>query len=161
MKNRWIIFIATIITITIFVNIGYSVPAPQRLALNHETKECAMYWAGDEFTYYELPRGWKSYYINYTSGFVETEIGNCSINPRTNGFEECCNQLGYTFVSGNIGETTKEKLPTGGLGEALLGWIVIGGLVFLFIIVPIIVISLITIIIYFVIVRKGKKGKKK
>jgi hypothetical protein len=146
-KYYWIVGI--LFAISIFVNIGYSVPAPQRLALNHETNECAMYWAGDEFTYYELPSGWKSYYIDYDSGFVETEIGSCNITPRTEnpGYEECCNQLGYTYIPGNIGKKTGERImPTSGI--------------FLFVIVPVTVISLIAIVIYFIF-RKKKRGKNK
>jgi len=37
-------------------------PAPWGIALNHETKECAGYWGGDEYKGYPLPAGWTAYY---------------------------------------------------------------------------------------------------
>ena len=109
------------------IPLGYSVPAPRRLALNHETKECGMYWAGDEFTRYELPSGWKSYEINYTSGLVKTEVGNCIINLRseTSIFKECCEQLGYTYIPGNIGEKAGRSPLPGLIFSLRLVWIAI------------------------------------
>lgn len=39
--------------------IAFCAPAPSVLVVNHSAKQCAMYWSGDEFVYYELPSGWK------------------------------------------------------------------------------------------------------
>jgi len=138
--------IFTIIMLVIFADIAYSAPASQSLALNHETKECAMYWAGDEFVNYNLPSDWKSYYIDYTNGTVKTEIGNCNVTPRydTPGFEECCNQLGYTYIPGNIGKDYSTGYPEIILLESPVFWFII------------IAISLIILFFYF-----RKKGKKK
>jgi hypothetical protein len=84
-------------------------PAPWGLALNHETKECAGYWAGDEFVAYGLPEGWKAYYPAYDSsssaeqwGKIKTEVGECNFQIQKE--EACCAELGYKYVSDNIGK---------------------------------------------------------
>lgn len=100
-----------LISLLIFVllsDIVFSKPMPWGIALNHEVKECAGYWGGDEFTSYALPSGWKNYYPDYSKYeetgrlIIETEIGNCDFS--TGNEEDCCNQLGYTFVAQNIGK---------------------------------------------------------
>lgn len=86
------------------ITLVYAAPAIWGLALNRETKECAGYWPGDEFTRYKLPTGWKSYRPNYEKGnLIETEIGICKFTNH-NDMKECCNQLGYSYVSNNIGK---------------------------------------------------------
>jgi hypothetical protein len=80
-------------------------PAPWGIALNHSTKECAGYWAGDEYISYHLPPDWEMYYPD-SNNMITTEVGSCQwsdldYETRT---EKCCQQLGYSFVSGNIGE---------------------------------------------------------
>ena len=91
-----------IVAFSISIVTVYSAPAPWGLALNHETKECAGYWAGDEFSYYELPDGWEAYYPSLPNNSIEIETGQCNFRYRE--YEGCCNQLGYTYVSENIGE---------------------------------------------------------
>ncbi|MFA5985928.1 MAG: hypothetical protein WC819_01095 [Parcubacteria group bacterium] len=89
-------------------------PAPWGLALNMETKECAGYWAGDEFVAYHLPEGWKAYYPTYDAdsnslwSTITTDAGECAFQMRKE--EACCMELGYAFVSRNIGEGHMEKL---------------------------------------------------
>ena len=77
-------------------------PSPPGIALNHGTKECGDYRGGDEFGTYILPAEWEIYYPR-NDGLIQTEIGSCqwSGNRAT---ENCCQQLGYTYVPGNIGE---------------------------------------------------------
>ncbi len=86
------------------VTIVVAAPSMQGIALNQETEQCARYWSGDEFRRYTLPEGWVSYYPNYDSEleifFITTPIGECDFSD---GIENCCNQLGYYFVEGNIG----------------------------------------------------------
>jgi len=106
MKKIYILIVLGVLFLSI--NFVYSAPAPWGIALNHETKQCAGYWMGDEFWQYELPSGWKAYYPNYTryqeTGklIIETEIGEC--NFWRGNESECCNQLGYGFVKRNIGK---------------------------------------------------------
>jgi hypothetical protein len=89
-------------------------PAPWGLAINTETKECAGFWAGDEFVAYKLPEGWKAYYPTYDSSSqsrwsnVQTEVGECSFQIRKE--EACCMELGYKYISDNIGKDQKTIL---------------------------------------------------
>jgi len=93
-------------------NLVQAVPLPWGIALNHETKECAGYWAGDEFTHHELPSGWKAYYPDYESYnettdliTIETDIGTFNLTSFHSGewHYKFCNETGYTYVSQNIG----------------------------------------------------------
>ena len=140
-----LLLLTILFSFSIVANMVYSSPAPQRLALNHETKECAMYWAGDEFVNYDLPSGWKSYNIDYTTDIVKTEIGDCNLSIRSDipGFEECCNQFGYTYISGNIGKGYSTGYPESILLESPVFWFII------------IILSLIILFFYFR--RRGKK----
>jgi hypothetical protein len=78
-------------------------PAMWGIALNQETQECAGYWSGDEFTHYPLPSGWKAYYPD-EDGLIHTDIGVCRLPA-----QDCCQQLGDTFVAENIGKEHKTK----------------------------------------------------
>ena len=85
-------------------------PAPYGIAINYETKECAGYWGGDEFVYYTLPAGWVEYYPD-DNGLIQTEIGACEYGWNYNDtVEDCCNELGYTYVSENIGKDSGQRI---------------------------------------------------
>ena len=80
-------------------------PVPRALALNHQTKQCAGFWGGDEWAHYDLPSGWKAYYPDHD--FVQTEVGSCQLSGEWKAsVEKCCKELGYTYVSDNIGTQT-------------------------------------------------------
>ena len=89
-------------------------PAQRFFALNHETKQCAGYWGGDEYVTYELPSQWVifEYKLQYskesTSFEVETDIGTCQVpwEGQINSEKSCCSELGYTYTSENIGIRT-------------------------------------------------------
>ncbi|MEX2017157.1 MAG: hypothetical protein WD876_01660 [Candidatus Pacearchaeota archaeon] len=84
-------------------NISQAAPARWGIAINSETKECAGYWAGDEFSRYILPSGWESFYPDYEKGsIIETDFGECNFTRYDE--EQCCKSLGLTFVSSNIGK---------------------------------------------------------
>ena len=76
-------------------------PAPWGIAINTETHECAGYWSGDEFSHIPLPEGWDAYYPDFEEGnaTISTPIGSCTFDSE----EMCCQQLGYEYVSDNIG----------------------------------------------------------
>ncbi len=102
--KRFVVTIASALLIasTIFA------PLPWNIALNHDTKQCAGYWGGDEFVTYELPAEWKTFQFQYSETFIsaETDIGTCKVakDGLSVSLEEaCCSQLGYTFVAENIG----------------------------------------------------------
>jgi hypothetical protein len=83
-------------------------PLPYYLAINYATKQCGEYWGGDEFVTYKLPPGWNTYEYQYSASnwSVETPSGTCSVPQslaRSSFAEVCCSQLGYTYVSNNIG----------------------------------------------------------
>ena len=80
-------------------------PAPWGIALNISSEQCAGYWAGDEYISYHLPSGWQVYYPD-GDNMINTEVGSCQWLDLDyeNRAEKCCQQLGYTFISGNIGE---------------------------------------------------------
>jgi len=98
------VILLTLALFLISITLVKAAPAMWGLALNPETKECAGYWLGDEFKQYDLPIGWSSYYPNYEKGnIIETDFGNCTFVIE-NDMGDCCKQLGYTYVSNNIGK---------------------------------------------------------
>jgi hypothetical protein len=88
-------------------------PGPWGIALNHQTRECAGFWPGDEFVAYHLPDGWKPYFPKYDpktgATSLETEAGSCDYK-RKGDEGKCCSQLGYVYVSDNIGKGRKTIL---------------------------------------------------
>jgi hypothetical protein len=103
-----------IVSFVVFgISFAKAAPGPWGIALNTETKECAGFWPGDEFVAYNLPDGWKAYFPKYDpeSGetSLETEIGNCDFK-RKGDEEKCCQQLGYKYISDNIGAGQKTIL---------------------------------------------------
>ncbi|MCX6802801.1 MAG: hypothetical protein NT067_06860 [Candidatus Diapherotrites archaeon] len=70
-------------------------PLPQALAINPQTKECGIFWGGDEIlVYYDLPAGWEAYYWDDNS--FTTPYGKCT----TSSIYNCCSELGFNFVQG-------------------------------------------------------------
>jgi hypothetical protein len=88
--------------------IMFIAPAPWGIVLNSQTKECGEYWGGDEYFSYALSDRWKEYYPD-NEGLVHTEVGSCNYYE---GAENCCRQLGYTYIPGNIGEERGYKVPS-------------------------------------------------
>jgi hypothetical protein len=108
-----IIFFLVIISVAIIgASFSKAAPAPWGIALNIETKECAGFWPGDEFVAYALPAGWKSYFPKYDPETqittLATNIGECDFKIQEE--EKCCQQLGYSYVSDNIGKDQKTIL---------------------------------------------------
>lgn len=100
------IFLVLFLFLTSFIsNFSSAAPAPWGVALNHDTRQCAGYWAGDEFTHYSLPEGWKDYYFD--SELREgLEVNDCLKNTQEGDYdyENCCAKINYEYVSDNIGE---------------------------------------------------------
>jgi hypothetical protein len=107
-------------------------PAPWGIALNHETKECGGYWAGDEYGSSELPDGWQDHYPDF-EGTIETDIGTCSFGRGPSGDAEgCCQELGYTYAGPSIGKARMSPLlglTLGGLACAGLAVLLVTGLI--------------------------------
>jgi len=82
----------------------------KKIALNDKTRQCGIFWAGDENTSYDLPRGWTAYnyQLSDTETFVETPAGMCTLSePWTLNLQSCCSRLGYSYVPNNVGVEVK------------------------------------------------------
>jgi hypothetical protein len=97
-------------------------PLPPGIALNLETKECAGYWAGDEYVDYVLPEGWVAYELG-SQNRIETEIGACTYTPSDEygAAESCCRELGCTYVGDEIGKRRSTPLGWRVLAESAVG----------------------------------------
>ncbi len=101
-------FVVTIASLFLIASTVFA-PLPRGIALNYETKQCAGYWGGDEYVTYELPSGWTYFEFQYSDDAVSvnTDIGSCKAHQIQTTYaaqaKDCCTQLGYTFVSENIG----------------------------------------------------------
>jgi|WetSurMetagenome_2_1015567.scaffolds.fasta_scaffold365535_2 hypothetical protein len=90
---------ASLVIITLFWNL--LAPAPPQIAINPETKECGYYWGGDEYAWYHLPSQWV---IVNPDTPIQTEVGVYEWDGSTSSIESFCRQIGYTYVSGNLGK---------------------------------------------------------
>jgi len=110
--KKIILILAIIGSAFLSASCAKSAPGLWGIALNLETKECAGFWPGDEFVAYHLPDSWKSYFPKYDpetqKTSLVTEIGECDFKIREE--EKCCQQLGYAYVSDNIGKESKTIL---------------------------------------------------
>ena len=92
---------ASLLIVTLFLNL--LAPLPPQIAINPETKECGNYWGGDEYAGYYLSPPWKI--INYgTPVHIGTGVYKWGGSISTSSVESFCNQIGYTYVSGNLGQ---------------------------------------------------------
>jgi hypothetical protein len=76
-------------------------PAPYMFVLNHEQKQCAQFWPGDEYVYYRLPEPWQEAGPD-SNGLIQTPFGSCNLHKVDDGtisYETCCQKLGYTYIS--------------------------------------------------------------
>lgn len=164
-----LIFALVIVSAVIFSNsFTKAAPTPWGIALNLETKECAGFWAGDEFVDYKLPEGWEAYFSKYdpetrTTTF-ETDIGECDFKMKGDE-EKCCQQLGYVYVSGNIGKGNKTILrDREAFEKELERHRKYGKYSYLLLVVPLVVTAIILVGIILLIVwlvRKKKNGPKR
>jgi len=76
-------------------------PAPPQIAINPETKECGYYWGGDEYVWYHLSSQWVIFNSNTP---IQTEAGVYEWDGNPSSIESLCKQIGYTYISGNVGE---------------------------------------------------------
>jgi hypothetical protein len=75
-------------------------PLPPGIAVNPETGECGYYWGGDEYVSYDLSKPWV---INYGTS-IQVETGTYQWDGREATIERFCSEIGYTYISGNLGE---------------------------------------------------------
>jgi hypothetical protein len=76
-------------------------PAPYVFVLNHEQKQCAWFWPGDEYVYYEPPEPWQEAKPD-SNGLIQTQFGSCNLSEvniyNSQNVEACCQKLGYTYI---------------------------------------------------------------
>lgn len=119
MKKQFLIVLLILVLFGISISLVSAAPAPWGLALNHETKECAGYWAGDEYVNYELPEKWDVYYPMEYAVLESKEVAriygsmiresksekmSCSSIPsytitETTHIKDCCEEIGYNYVA--------------------------------------------------------------
>lgn len=75
-------------------------PAPPQMAINPETKECGYFWGGDEYVWYHLSSQWVIVNPNTP---IQTEAGFYELDENPSSVESLCTQMGYTYISGNVG----------------------------------------------------------
>ena len=148
MKKAVAVIFTILFIFLIFTSKASAAPAPWGIALNESKKECAGYWAGDEFTKNPLPSGWKDYYPDFLEGemTISTPAGTCIFGSE----ESCCDQLGYEYVSENIGRGYDEDEPPGGLIDPTIPFI-LGSVCCCFTIF-----ALTLLVIFFTTIRKKK-----
>jgi hypothetical protein len=99
---------ASVMLLIALAGIVFSAPALRGMAVNEKNQQCAGYWGGDENTQYELPEGWVAYY---------SDAGKMTVGERScySDAKSCCEELGYAYVSENIGAnrdlTQQSPLP--------------------------------------------------
>jgi len=84
MKNM--MFIAVLF---LAIGIAFAAPAANQFVTNNQTNECALYWSGDEFTYFALPENWTIVEINITY-LNETEA--------TDLMNTTCQNMSYVYI---------------------------------------------------------------
>jgi hypothetical protein len=97
-------------------------PAMIIFVLNHEQKQCATFWPGDEYVYYRPPEPWQEANPD-SNGMLQSQFGSCNYNEVKKGTisnEDCCQKLGYTFIGQIEGVVEKRDY---GLTIGLLIWL--------------------------------------
>src|SRR3989344_6375231 len=91
----------TLLILIITLESVLAAPAQWGVAIKSDTKECAGYWAGDEYVAYKLPSGWKSYFSGNQDTII-IEFGNCVFRKSPGAApgeeEKSCREFGLTFV---------------------------------------------------------------
>lgn len=94
------------------VGVVFAAPAPEYFVINEKSKQCGIYWPGDEFSQYELPFGWKIYEPE-KSLVLKTPFGTCNYkyDNQDQYCQQCCSELGFKYVSyTNIPYTTEDVI---------------------------------------------------
>jgi hypothetical protein len=88
----------------------FAAPVPPELVVNHETKECAEFFGGDECTYCYPPEGWESlgesYEVECPAGY--TLIDDLDVECRASKGEFCCSE-GHSGAPGDCEDMVLHK----------------------------------------------------
>lgn len=88
----------------------FAEPGRLGIIINEKTDECASFWEGDEFTSYNPPQDWKSYYPiidENNRAIIKTDKGLCDFDR--NEIKNCCQQLGLSFSEIDYREQDSQK----------------------------------------------------
>jgi hypothetical protein len=78
---------------------GILAPAPPQIAFNPVTKECGVYWCGDEYADYAFPTPWET-----SNGLqIKAESRVYKWDGRMDSVKGICEQMGFTYIEGNLG----------------------------------------------------------
>ena len=86
--------------------LGILSPLPPQIIVNPSTKECGVFWGGDEYVEYYFPPPWKE----LESSRVETKDGVYEWDGNWENVQTLCEKMGYKFVDGNIAEGRAIKI---------------------------------------------------
>jgi hypothetical protein len=96
--------------LSIFLMAFVLAPALPFFVLNHEQKQCAFVYGGDEYVYYGPPEPWQEAQPD-EKGMIHTQFGSCNLNEvnfaNQQNADACCKQLGYTFIGEIKGNVVK------------------------------------------------------
>jgi hypothetical protein len=112
MKLKNIHYLCFLVAIVFLFGIGQTVlaePAPPKLVVNHDTKECAEIFGGDECMDCFPPEGWEilgwSYQAECPQGYTFTEVEENCIPFKD---EFCCTE-GHSGVAGDCADMVINK----------------------------------------------------
>jgi hypothetical protein len=96
-KFLWVL----LASLSVFLMAFLLAPALPFFVLNHEQKQCAFVYGGDEYVYYGPPEPWQQAESD-KNGMIHTQYGSCNLNEvnfaNQQNAEACCQKLGYTFI---------------------------------------------------------------
>jgi hypothetical protein len=88
----------------LLIVISILAPAPPQISFNPTTKECGVYWGGDEYADYSFPPPWET-----SQGLqIKTDSGVYEWDGRMDSVKDVCEQMGFTYIEGNIGSIKGE-----------------------------------------------------
>ncbi len=94
----------------LLIMISILAPVPPQIAFNPVTKECGVYWGGDEYANYDFPTPWET-----SHGLqIKTENGVYEWDGRMDSVKDICEQMGFTYIEGNLG-SIKGEMRSGAL----------------------------------------------
>ncbi|MCX5700416.1 MAG: hypothetical protein NTZ63_02590 [Candidatus Omnitrophica bacterium] len=108
------ITVLTLFLAVFYMNLLTAEPMPEAIAVNDQTKECAVFFLGDECTDCSVPEGWRQTgYSNQSDcpdGYKKIDTVESVCTPRKTAF--CCSE-NHSGTNGNcrdlvINETSKE-----------------------------------------------------
>lgn len=115
-----------IITLIVFsTSVVYAAPAMIVDVINHETKECGSYWAGDEWGGHDLPENWVVYSWE-SEEIIKTGNETCDLTQYD--MNVCCDKFGYTQVGDVRGDYNPSHLWWEQLLSDPIIWLVLAAL---------------------------------